>query len=105
MPMLQRWRVCNWLLNSWTYGGNGPNKDDLRIHFTNPPSVKKPTAIVDTWSLTLLGRLLPDNERQPVIDFMAGGRNPNFDLPDDQIAERLPFMIGLIFMSPSFQWR
>lgn len=105
MPMLQRWRVCNWLLNSWTYGGNGPNKDDLRIRFTNPPSVKKPTAIVDTWSLTLLGRLLPDNERQPVIDFMAGGRNPNFDLPDDQIAERLPFMIGLIFMSPSFQWR
>ena len=105
MPMLQRWRMCNWLLDSWTYGGTGANKDDLRLHFTNPTPVKKPTAIVDFWSSTLLNRVLPDNERQPIIDFMASGHNPNFDLPDDQITERLPFMIGLIFMAPSFQWR
>lgn len=105
MPMLQRWRMCNWLLNSWTYGGTGPNKDERRVRFTNPTTVKKPTAIVDFWANTLLNRSLPDNERQPIIDFMASGHNPTFDLPDDQITERLPFMIGLIFMAPSFQWR
>jgi hypothetical protein len=103
--MLQRWRVCNWLLDSWTYGGTGANKDQLRIQFTNPAQLKKPTDLVDGWSTILLGHLLPDSERQPVVDFMANGHNPTFDLPDDQIKERLPFMIGLIFMSPTFQWR
>ncbi len=105
MPMLQRWRVCNWLLNSWTYGGTEANKDQLRISFTNPPTLKKSTDLVDGWSMALLGRLLPDNERQPVVDFMADGRNPTSDLPDKEIEDRLAFMIGLIFMAPSFQWR
>ncbi|MCX6046208.1 MAG: DUF1800 domain-containing protein, partial [Chloroflexi bacterium] len=105
MPLLQRWRVCNWLLNSWTYGGTEANKDQLRIQFTNPPTLKKPTELVDGWSMALLGRLLPDNERQPVVDFMADGRNPTADLPDKEIKDRLAFMIGLIFMAPSFQWR
>ncbi len=105
MPMLQRWRMCNWLLNSWTYGGTDANKDQLRIQFTNPPALKKPTDLVDGWSNLLLGRALPDNERQPIVDFMANGHNSTFDLPDSEIKERLPFMIGLIFMAPSFQWR
>jgi hypothetical protein len=48
---------------------------------------------------------LPANERQPVIDFMASGRNPDFELPADQIAERLRQMVAIICMSPSFQWR
>jgi len=52
-----------------------------------------------------MGRILPSSERGPVVEFMAGGRNVDFDLPDDQIEERLRSMIGLIFMSPSFQWR
>jgi hypothetical protein len=49
--------------------------------------------------------LLPSNERQPIVDFMASGRNPDFDLPADQIEERLRQMVALIFLSPSFQWR
>ncbi len=104
MPMLQRWRMCNWLLD-WTYGGTGANKDDNRLPFSNPTGIKTPIAIVDYWSNRFLGQLLPNSERQPIIDFMANGRNPNFDLPADQIDERLRYMIGLIFMSPAFQWR
>jgi uncharacterized protein (DUF1800 family) len=104
MPMLQRWRMCNWLLD-WTYGGTGTNKDDNRLPFSNPTGIKTPIAIVDYWSNRFLGQLLPNSERQPIIDFMANGRNPNFDLPADQIDERLRYMIGLIFMSPAFQWR
>ncbi len=104
MPMLQRWRMCNWLLD-WTYGGTGPNKDVNRLPFNNPATVKTPIALVDYWSNRILGQLLPNSERQPIIDFMANGRNPNFDLPTDQIDERLRYMIGLIFMSPAFQWR
>lgn len=104
MPMLQRWRLCNWLID-WEYGGDGPNKDTRRLQFANPASLKTPTAIVDGWSYHLLGRLLPTNERQEVIDFMAQGRSPDLDMPTDQITERLPYMAALIFMSPSFQWR
>lgn len=105
MPMVQRWRVCNWLLNGWTYGGTGDNKNQLRVRFTAPPAIKTPTALVDYWTQRLLGYPLPAKERQPIIDFMAYGRNPDYDLPDNQLADRLPFMIGLIFMAPSFLLR
>ena len=105
MPMLQRWRMCNWLLNNWTYGGEGPDKDKPRITLENPPTLKKPTQIVDFWAQWLMGRPLPEGERGPIVEFMAGGRNIDFDLPDDQIKERLRSMVGLLLMSQSFQWR
>ncbi len=104
MPMLQRWRMCNNLIE-WRYGGEGPNKDDKRLPLINPPGVKTPYALVDYWSERLVGIRLPDGERQPIVDFMASGRNPNFDLPEVDLTERLRYMIGLIFMVPSFQWR
>ncbi len=104
MPMLQRWRMCNNLIG-WLYGGEGPNKDDKRLPLINPPGVKTPYALVDYWSDRVAGIRLPDSERQPIVDFMAGGRNPDFDLPETGITERLRYMIALIFMAPSFQWR
>lgn len=104
MPMLQRWRFCNSMIE-WRYGGDGPNKDDYRLPLVNPSNVKTPNAIVDYWSDRLVGLRLPDSERQPIVDFMASGRNPNFDLPETDIADRLRYMIALIFMAPSFQWR
>ncbi|MFN8439791.1 MAG: DUF1800 domain-containing protein [Caldilineaceae bacterium] len=106
MPMLQRWRTVNWLLN-WTIGGDGANKDDLRINLFNqmPANVTTPPALVDYWSNRLLGYPLPADERQSVIEFMAFGRNPDYELPAEQIQDRLYSMIGLILMTPSFLWR
>lgn len=104
MPLLQRWRACNSLIE-WRYGGEGPNKDDRRLVFMNPAAIRTPNAIVDYWSERLLGLRLPATERQPIVDFMAGGRNPDFDLPESAITARLRYMIALIFMGPSFQWR
>jgi len=107
MPMLQRWRLCNWLLDGWKVGGTGADKDNLRIDCRSqmPAEVTTPIAIVDYWAQRILGRALPADERQPLIDFMAAGRNPESSLPTDQIDDRLRFMVGLIFMAPSFQWR
>ena len=107
MPMLQRWRLCNWLVDGWKVGGDGADKDNLRIDCRGqmPASVNTATAIVDFWAQRLLGRGLPIDERQPLIDFMAGGRNPDNALPAAHIDERLRFLVGLIFMAPSFQWR
>lgn len=104
MPMLQRWRACNSFIE-WRYGGEGPNKDNYRLPFVNPAGIRTPYALVDYWSERLIGLRLPDSERLPIVDFMAGGRNPTFDLPETDITERLRYMIGLIFMVPSFQWR
>ncbi|MBW7883100.1 MAG: DUF1800 domain-containing protein [Caldilineaceae bacterium] len=107
MPMLQRWRFCNYLIDGWRYGGDGPDKDKLRMDLDSqmPANIRKPTAIVDYWASRILGRSLPDAERQPIVDFLAGGRNPDFDLPDEQVTERLRFAVALIFMAPSFLWR
>ena len=65
MPMLQRWRLCNWLIDGWRYGGDGPNKDDLRINLNAQMPVQYTTAesIVDFWALRILGRSLPPEER------------------------------------------
>lgn len=104
MPMLQRWRVCHDLIE-WRYGGEGPNKDNYRLNFLTPAGIKTPNAVVDYWADRILGQPLPDSERQPIVDFMANGRNPNFDLPNKDLTDRLRYMIALIFMVPSFQWR
>lgn len=107
MPMLQRWRMCNWLMDGWKVGGSGADKDDLRIDCSSqmPAEIATPVAIVDYWAQRILGRALPEDERQPLIDFMAAGRNPDNSLPASQINDRLRFLVGLIFMAPSFQWR
>lgn len=107
MPMLQRWRHCNWLFN-WKIGGEGADAETFRLHPETkipPANITTPAEYVDYWSHFILGRTLPEAERQPIIEFMAAGRNPDFDLPADQIAERLRHMVTLICMSPSFQWR
>lgn len=107
MPMLQRWRTCNWLMDSWKIGGDGADKDKLRIDCRSqmPAGILTPTAIADFWIDRLLSRPMPAEEREAIVDFMAAGRNPANNLPEDQIAERLRFMVGLILMAPSFQWR
>ncbi len=106
MPMLQRWRHCNWLFG-WQIGGEGEDAetDRLRPELQTPAEHVTPIALVDFWSLRIVGHMLPTSERQPIIDFMASGRNPEFALPADQIGERLRQMVTLICLSPSFQWR
>ncbi len=103
MPMLQRWRFCNWLID-WKYN-EGPKDGEYRTQFNHPAAYNTAVGIVDYWSYALWGHTLPDSERASVIDFMAHGRSITSDLPPDQIEERLRYMIGLILMSPSFQLR
>ena len=71
-----------------------------------PGSIATPNAIVNFWIDRLLGRPMdPATNRDEVVSFLAQGRNPDFNLPADQIAERLPHTAALILMSPDFQWR
>ena len=106
MPILQRWRFVNDILE-WEIGGEGADKDNKRIVVDGilPAGMATPEEIVDFWSQRLLGYLLPAAERTEIVEFMAFGRGIDSDLPPDQIAERQRYMIALILMSPSFQWR
>jgi uncharacterized protein (DUF1800 family) len=104
MPILQRWRFVHFLID-WKVGGEGADKDNRRLVFTTPASVKTPNAIVSYWANRLLGYALPTVEHEAAVEFLAAGRNPDLDLPESQLSERLPYMIALLFMSPSFQWR
>ncbi|MEZ4836524.1 MAG: DUF1800 domain-containing protein [Caldilineaceae bacterium] len=106
MPMLQRWRFVNSILG-WKIGGEGEDKNDLRITTDGimAGDVATPGEIVDYWSGRIVGYRLPDHERTQIVEFMAYGRGTDTDLPAEQIAERLRYMIGLLLMSPSFQWR
>lgn len=106
MPMLQRWRHVNWLLG-WKIGGEGEDKDVLRLRPEKqmPAGLVRPTEIVDFWINRILGRPMPAHEREALVEFMAHGRNPDFEMPAEQIPELLRYMVGLIFMSPSFHWR
>jgi len=106
MPVLQRWRFVNDILE-WKIGGEGADKNDKRIVVDGilPADQATPEEIVDFWSRRLLGYVLPAAERTEIVEFMAFGRGTDSDLPPDQIAERLRYMIALILMSPSFQWR
>ncbi len=97
--MLQRWRFAGAVLNNWLDGLT------VDLQSQTPADLRTPIALVDFWSQRLLGRAMPQAQRQVVVDFMAQGRNPTFPLPRDDLAERLPSMVQLILMAPSFQYR
>ncbi|MCI0521810.1 MAG: DUF1800 domain-containing protein, partial [Chloroflexi bacterium] len=98
--LLQRWRLCSMILEGWLEGVSANPVSQM------PASLRTPNAIADWWISRLLGRAMhPAENRQEVVDFIAQGRNPDFDLPLDMIADALPSMVGLILMSPDFQLR
>lgn len=102
--MLHRWRLVNWLIEK---GINGTQTDVVvDVVAQTPANVKTPNALADFWIERVLGRPMHTAEaRSELVDFVAQGRNPAFDLTPALIAERLPRMVALLLMSPDFQWR
>ncbi len=103
-PRVMTWRLMNWLIDV---------RNDSDIHRLNvlaqtPAATRSANEIADFWITRVLGRPMPAAERNEIVEFMAQGHNPDFDLPldsDEDTQERLRSMVGLIFMSPSFLWR
>jgi uncharacterized protein (DUF1800 family) len=98
--LLQTWRLINYCIEGWI------DLTSIDTVSQMPDTVRTPNAIVDYWIDRVLGRPLhPIENRVPLVEFIAQGRNPDFDLRPDQIAERLPRLVALIFMAPDFGWR
>ncbi len=103
-PRVALWRTVNWLIDS----RDGADQFRLNLLGATPAAVRSANELADFWIDRVLGRPMPAAERQEIVDFMAQGHNPDFDLPlatDEDTQDRLRSMVGLLFMSPEFLWR
>jgi uncharacterized protein (DUF1800 family) len=103
-PRVMSWRLVNWLIDV----RNDSEVLRLNVPSQTPVSVRTANQIADFWINRILGRPMPSAERHEIVEFMAQGHNPDFDLPldsDGDTQDRLRSMVGLIFMSPTFLWR
>jgi uncharacterized protein (DUF1800 family) len=103
-PRVMGWRLMNWLIDV----RNDNDVYRLNVIDQTPSSVRTANEIANFWIGRILGRPMPAAERYEIVEFMAQGHNPDFDLPldtDEDTRDRLRSMVGLIFMSPSFLWR
>jgi len=102
-PRVMSWRLCNWLIE-FTDDADAFYLDVLA---QTPGSVRSANELADFWIDRILGRPMAPEDRDEIVQFMAQGINPDFDLNfnDDDTRDRLRAMVGLIFMSPDFLWR
>jgi len=102
-PRVMSWRLCSWLVDF----ENDNDQFYLNILGQTPTSARSANELADFWIDRILGRAMDPVDRQEVVDFMAQGFNPDFDLDfsDEDTKDRLRSMVGLIFMSPEFLWR
>ena len=103
-PRVLTWKLTNWLVDVHDDLGN----HRLDAMAATPAGVRSANALADFWIDRILGRPMDAADRQEVVEFMAQGINPSFDLPldgDEDLRHRLQSMVGLIFLSPEFLWR
>lgn len=102
-PRLMSWRLVGWLVDF-------KNESDgfyLDILGKTPSTVRTANQLADFWIGRVLGRPMLPGNREELVEFMAQGINPDFELnlEDKDTCDRLRVMVGLIFMSPEFLWR
>ena len=105
VPMLQRWRLSTWLIDSWQ-----DENDNYYIDLISqtPGHLQTANELVDFWVNRILGRPLEDsNIRTELVEFVADGRNPDSPIPasDELLVDRIRSLVISIINSPDFQWR
>ena len=99
-PRVMTWRIANMLVTIWD-----EDADDYYFDLVGrtPAGVLSAQAIVDFWSVEILGRALPAAEEGPLVSFMAQGADPDADLPlgsNWETDERLRSLVALLLMWP-----
>lgn len=107
-PRVALWRLVGWLVDSNDQGEDGV-MPIAALTLASP--ARTANEIVDFWIPRIYGRALPVADRDELVELMAGGHNPDFDLPidtnewPDYTQDRLRSLVGLMLMSPEFLWR
>lgn len=103
------WLSTNPVMSMWRFMIQVVEESDndirhLRIEASTPSSVRSAVDLVDYWVDRILGRSLPEGERESLIDFMANGRSDTMDTlwdADSNAGRRLRYVVALILMSPT----
>mgnify|MGYP000122605953 CR=1 FL=1 len=78
-PRVMSWRLCNWLIDF----DDADGRYYLDIVGQTPAGVRTANELADLWIDRILGRPMSPGDRQEMVEFMAQGHNPDFDLPLD----------------------
>ncbi len=102
-PRVMTWRLCAWLMEFRANNG----RYYLDVVGQTPPDERSANELADWWIRRILKQPIAPQDREQIVQFMAQGINPDFDLDlnDEDTADRLRSMVGLILMSPDFLWR
>lgn len=102
-PRVMSWRLSNWLIDFDDDGGTYY----LDVLGQTPGGVRSANELADFWIQRILQRSMDPADREQIVQFMAQGINPDFDLDftDEDTRDRVRSMVGLILMSPDFLWR
>ncbi|MEM1205448.1 MAG: DUF1800 domain-containing protein [Acidobacteriota bacterium] len=103
-PRVMCWRLANMLVQV----SDPDDNPYLDVLAKTPPSVRSSREIVEFWAQRLYGTAASPQEEEHLIDFMAQGHNPDYDLPvstSEEVQSRLRALVALMCMSPSFLWR
>jgi uncharacterized protein (DUF1800 family) len=107
-PRVGLWRLAAWLVDS---DDQGDDRFLDIVDTTLASPARSANEIVDFWMPRIYGRALDAADRAELVEMMAAGHNPDFDLPigtndwPDYTQDRLRSLVGLMFMSPEFLWR
>ncbi len=104
--MLFRWKTMYWMVSA----GTDSRRTDIRTDFIGPTNsgVGSKTAanIVDFWINRILGRAMPADARQGLVEYLANGNlTQPLSLSDEGVQDRLALTVSLILSSPEFNWR
>jgi len=103
-PRVMSWRLANF----FTTVTNDVGEHYVDVLAQTPPEVRSAQGLVEFWGERVLGRPLPASELQELVELMAQGHNPHFDLPldsDEDTRDRLRATVATLLMTPSFLWR
>lgn len=103
-PRVMGWRLANTLISIT----NDADQLYCNPYAATPADRRSARELVQFWTRRILGRLAEPLEEAELIEFMAQGHNPDFDLPldaDEDTRDRLRALVALICMSPSFLWK
>jgi uncharacterized protein (DUF1800 family) len=103
------WVSTNPIMSMWRFMIQAVEESDndirhLHIEASTPGNIRSAVALVDYWINRILGRPIPEGEREGLIDFMANGRSETMDTLWDSNSDagrRLRYMVALILMSPT----
>lgn len=107
-PRLHCWRTANWLVEVTDDLGHFRLDAIGKTLAAIPAGQRSAERIVDHWIGRAFGRSLDPVDREVLVEFMAAGYNPTFNLPldaDEDTQDRLRSLVALIFNMPDFVWR